>query len=172
MATSLEIEEFIERQRVIDVLHRYCRLVDEQDLETMVNEVFAEYGSDDHGEGPVVGREAIREWFERNTANIATNAHNISNVSVEMSGDKATMVSTVTSWTWTRQNENGDPLRNADYVLVLNYHDELSKHPEGWRIDRRVLTPNGVGTHVVALGELPGTQSGIHALSRRHTRTT
>ena len=167
MSIENDVRELLDRQRIADVLHRYCYLVDVQDLDRMVEEVFAPDGSDDHGEGPVVGREAIRDWFVVNTANIAGNAHNISNVMIELDGDHATMRSTVTSWTWTRANSNGDPLRPADYVLVLNYVDRLSRHPEGWRIDRRVLVSNGES--VVGLGSLPGTQRGIHALAKKTT---
>jgi hypothetical protein len=164
---SLEqaVRELLDRQAIVDVLHRYCHLVDVQQLDRMVEEVFAPDGSDDHGEGPVVGRRAIRDWFVDNTANIAGNAHNISNVMIELDGDRATMRSTVTSWTWTREHSGAGALRPADYVLVLNYVDELSRYPEGWRIDRRVLVSNGES--VVGIGSLPPTQRGIHALASK-----
>lgn len=165
MSVEDQVRKLVDREAILEVLHRYCHLVDVQDLEGMVEEVFAPDGSDDHGEGPVVGRSAIRDWFLENTANIAGNAHNISNVVIDVDGDRATMRSTVTSWTWTRENSDGDPLRPADYVLVLNYVDELSRHPEGWRIDRRVLVTNGES--VVGVGSLPRTQHGIHALASR-----
>jgi hypothetical protein len=160
-----DVRRLVDRQAILDVLHRYCHLVDLQDLDRMVEEVFAPDGSDDHGEGPVTGREAIRDWFAVNTANIAGNAHNISNVMIEIDGDRATMQSTVTSWTWTRESTGAGPLRPADYVLVLNYVDELSRYPEGWRINKRVLVSNGES--VVGIGSLPQTQSGIHALAKK-----
>jgi hypothetical protein len=165
IAVSLEddVRYLIDRQAIEDVLHRYCYLVDRQLLDQMVNDVFSPDGSDDHGEGPVHGRQAIRDWFVTNTANIAGNRHNISNVIIEIDGDTARMRSTVTSWTWTRANSDGNPLRPADYVLVLDYVDELSRYPEGWRIDRRVLVGNGESP--VGIGFLPSTQTGINALA-------
>jgi hypothetical protein len=165
MTLEEQVRELVDRQAILDVLHRYCHLVDLQDLDAMVEEVFAPDGSDDHGEGPVVGRSAIRDWFVANTANIAGNAHSISNVVIDVDGDRATMRSTVTSWTWTRVKSNGDPLRPADYVLVVGYRDELRRHPEGWRIDRRVLVSNGES--VVGLGSLPATQTGMNALAQK-----
>ncbi len=61
-------------------------------------------------------------------------------------------------------------MRNADYALSVVYHDKLSRYPEGWRIDERLLVANASKTgaaHVVALGALPATQKGIQSLSRR-----
>ncbi len=165
MSLEAAVRELVDRQAILDVLHSYCYLVDTKDLDSMVEEVFAADGSDDHGEGPVVGREAIRDWFVTNIANLAGNSHNISNVMIELDGDHAKMRSTVTSWAWTRENSDGNPLRPADYVLVLNYVDELSRHPEGWRIDTRVLV--AIGESVIGIGSMPATQSGVHALAKK-----
>lgn len=170
MSLEEEVRRLVDRQAIVDVLQCYCYLVDIKQLDRMVDEVFAPDGSDDHGEGPVVGREAIRAWFEDAVANIAAGAHNISNVLVDIDGDRATMRSNVVSWTWTMASAGKGPLRPADYVLSLSYVDELSRYPEGWRIDRRVLVPNGADpaiSSVVAIGALPGTQKGIHALAGR-----
>jgi hypothetical protein len=165
MSFEADVRRLVDHQAILDVLHRYCYLVDNQDLDRMVEEVFAPDGSDDHGEGPVFGREAIRDWFVGNTANIAGNAHNISNVVIDIDGDRATMRSTVTSWTWTRATADRGPLRPADYVLVVQYVDALSRYPEGWRIDTRVLYSNGES--VIGIGSLPSTQTGMHALARK-----
>ncbi len=170
MSLEDDVRYLIDRQAVVDVLHTYCHLVDAQDHDAMVEQVFAPDGSDDHGEGPVQGREAIAEWFREATANIASNAHNVSNVMVEIDGDKARMTSRVTSWTWTMESLAGGTQRPADYVVSVSYHDELTRYPEGWRIDRRVLVPHGSQTGhptVLGLGVLPQTQAGIQALSRR-----
>ena len=50
-------------------------------------------------------------------------------------------------------------------MLVLNYVDELSRHPQGWRIDTRVLVSNGES--VIGIGSMPATQSGVHALAKK-----
>lgn len=170
MSLEDDVRYLIDRQAIVDVLHTYCHLVDTRQVDRMVEEVFAPDGSDDHGEGPVAGRAAIAEWFHTAIANIASNAHNVSNVTVEIDGDKARMRSRVTSWTWTMATVDDGPLRPADYVVSVSYVDELTRYPEGWRIDRRVLEPHGtVSGHptVLGLGRLPQTQAGIQALSRR-----
>jgi hypothetical protein len=112
----------------------------------------------------VHGRQAIRDWFvEEGTSNLAATAHAITNVIVERDGDHARMRSLVTSWAWTRESTDAGGLRPADYALSVGYDDQLTKYPEGWRIDRRVVTSNGES--IVAVGVVPQTQSHAHVLA-------
>jgi SnoaL-like domain len=164
------VQELADKQAISDLINHLCHLIDTFQLERMVEDVYAEDGSDDHGGGPVVGRAAIRAWYEDSTKNIAAIAHNIANLVVDVEGDTATARSNVIAWAWTMANADRGPMRNADYALSVVYHDKLTRYPEGWRIDERVLVANSSKTgiaHVVALGELPGTQRGIHSLSER-----
>lgn len=165
MSVEADVQMLVDRQAIMDQLHLYCQLVDQQRIDEMLEAIFSPQGSDDHGEGPVVGRAALSEWLHRAMANIAASAHNVSNAIVELNGDRASMRSTLTAWTWMRSDEPDGQLRPADYVLSLNYVDEWRKYPEGWRIDRRVLESNGVS--VIAIGELPQTQESIHSLAAR-----
>jgi hypothetical protein len=149
------------------LLKRYCALVDEQDGDAIVRDIFAPEGSDDHGEGPRRGAEAIRSWFRDNLANIATSAHLLSNVEVELDEDSARAKSYVTAWVWTVAAENGDPGRAATYVVVANYDDRLTRTANGWRITARVVRPAGAGRHLIAMGAVPVTQTGLTALVAR-----
>jgi hypothetical protein len=175
MTIEERVQALEDRQAITDLNHQLCHLIDSFQLQRMVDEVFAPDGSDDHGGGPVVGRDAIKAWYEDSTANVETVAHNICNVTVELDGDHATMRSNVITHTWTMANAGGEPNRPCDYSLSLSYVDELTRYPEGWRIDSRTLIahPSKTGeSHVVAAGELPGTQKGIQALSRKPAPTT
>jgi hypothetical protein len=170
MNLEQRVQELADKQEIADLINHLCHLIDTFQLERMVNEVYAEDGSDDHGGGPVKGRDAVRAWYEDSTKNIAAVAHNISNLVVDVDGDKATARSNVIAWAWTMANAQKGPMRNADYALSVVYHDRLTRYPEGWRIDERLLVSNNSKTgtaHVVALGELPGTQKGIQSLSKR-----
>jgi hypothetical protein len=164
MSLEQQVNDLVERHAIEDVILKYCYYVDMQDFDTMVQEVFSPDGSDHHGERTVSGRQAIRDWFvEEGTANLAATAHAISNVMIERDGEKAKMLSLVTSWAWTRENSDRGPMRPADYAMSVRYDDELSKRPEGWRIDRRVVISNGVS--IVATGEIPRTQRHAFTLS-------
>jgi hypothetical protein len=171
-AVSLEetVRQLADKQAIVELNHRLCNLIDSFELDRMVAEVFAVDASDDHGEGPVVGHEAIRAWYADSTANVAAVSHNICNAIVELDGDRARMRSNVIVWSWMLATAERGPLRAADYGLSLNYLDELTRYGEGWRIDRRVLvshTSKAGTASVVTVGVLPETQKGIHALARR-----
>lgn len=154
-----------ERTAVEDLLLRYCYLVDIQDVEGLVGEIFAPDGSDDHGGGPVKGTEALREWFTGTFANVAGSVHALSNILISLTGETAAARSTVTTYSWTRSSDGRGALRPADYVLSAYYVDRLVKTVEGWRILERRLETNGVS--VIAQGVLPPTQTGMHALAER-----
>jgi hypothetical protein len=164
MSIEDDVRELVERQAIVDVIQKYCYYVDLQDFDTMVQEVFAADGTDHHGERVVEGRQAIRDWFvEEGTANLAATAHAITNVIVERDGEHARMRSLVTSWAWTHESADAGGLRPADYALSVGYDDQLTKYPEGWRVDRRVVTRNGES--IVAVGVVPQTQTHCHVLS-------
>lgn len=170
MSLEQTVRRLADKQEILDLNHRLCHLIDSFELGRLVREVFAENASDDHGQGPVVGRDAIRAWYEGSTANVASVSHNICNAIVEIDGDHATMRSNVIVWSWMLSTADRGPLRPADYGLSLIYLDELTRCPEGWRIESRVLLSNLSKTgsaNVITVGELPQTQSGIHALARK-----
>ena len=110
----------------------------------------------------------------RGDANIAANAHNVSNVTVDIDGDKRPHALPRDVWTWTRATLDAGPLRPADYVVSVSYVDELSRYPEGWRIDRRVLEPHGTARATERARPRPAAPDpGRHpALSRRAAGTT
>lgn len=170
MAFEDEVRELAEWRAIVELLHHMCELIDSFQLERLVREVYAADGSDDHGGGPVRGREAIRAWYEDSTRNVAAAAHNLSNLNVSIEGDEAVARSNATVWIWTMENADRGRMRTADYALSIRYVDRLTKYPEGWRIDERRLFPNPSKTadsYVLALGELPASQRGIRSLSER-----
>lgn len=170
MSLEDDVRWLKDRQEIVDLLHHMCYLIDTFQIDRLVDEVYAPDGSDDHGGGPVVGREALHAWYTDSTRNVAAIAHNLSNVVVELDGDEARVRSNVVTWTWVMSNNHLGPMRPADYGLSVSYEDKLTRYPAGWRVDARVLVSNvskSGAAHVVAFGELPGTQKGIQALAKK-----
>jgi len=83
-----EIQEVVDRQKIYDVLTRYCRALDRCDVELMKS-VYWEDGFDDHGVfagnaqafAEFIVRE-IQTWFE-------VTMHAIANVHMELDRDRA-----------------------------------------------------------------------------------
>jgi hypothetical protein len=165
-----DVRRLTDRQDIVDLLHNMCALIDAFEIDRLVEEVYAPDGSDDHGGGPVKGTDGLREWYLDSTRNVAAIAHNIANVVVDLDGDSASVRSNVISWTWVMSNNEAGPMRPADYALSVSYHDKLTRYPQGWRIDERVLVSNvskSGAAHIIALGKLPDSQKGVQALSKK-----
>ena len=170
MTFEEQVQELLDKKEIEELIHRLCHLIDTFQLERIGPEIYSPAGSDDHGSGPVEGRDAIVAWYEGSTANIAAVAHNVSNIMVEVDGDSATARCNVVTWAWTVSGAADNVSGNADYVLSLVYEDQLGRYEEGWRIDERVLVANTSKTgtaYLVAQGKLASSQEGIRALSER-----
>jgi hypothetical protein len=170
MSLEDDVRRLVDRQEIVDLLHHMCFLIDSFQIDRLAEEIYARDGSDDHGGGPVVGRDAIRDWYTDSTRNVASIAHNIANLVVDLDGDTAQVRSNVISWTWTMSNNDLGPMRPADYALSVMYHDRLTRYPEGWRVNERVLVPNvskSGAVQIVALGEIPATQTGVQMLAKK-----
>ncbi|MFO0449299.1 MAG: nuclear transport factor 2 family protein [Pseudomonadota bacterium] len=148
-----ELREVIDRQKIYDVLTRYCRALDRCDVELMKT-VYWEDGFDDHGvfEGNAqefaefIVRE-IQRWFE-------VTMHSISNVHMELDGDVAHTESYLIAYhrvkgdaqkladvfgsTYLRRFADGDRIPH-DFVFGGRYVDRLEKRGGVWRIAKRTV---------------------------------
>lgn len=146
-----DIQELIARQKIYDVLTRYCRALDRCDIELMKS-VYHEDGFDDHGvfEGNAqefsefIIRE-IQEWFEVTT-------HAICNVHMEINGDVACTESYLLAYHIVRPDKmdeifgstyirqfNVDPSERGRHLYIFGgrYVDRLERRDGEWRIARR-----------------------------------
>lgn len=143
-----------EAQAVENVLHAYCRLVDDRDGEGLALKVYAADAVDDRRRGaPLRGHREIVAMFRRAWTVLDATAHLLSNVEVEVSGEVAHASSRVTAHHWLSESARLGRARPADFVILGTYEDELRRFPEGWRISHRVVGALGPGG--VAAGTLP-----------------
>src|SRR5262249_11294527 len=99
----------------------------------------------DYGTGEVVGRDAIRAFFDA-SAPLDGSAHYVSNFLVTVDGDTATSRCYYQSWHWFPSTAEFGVLRPVDFVGVGIYDDELRRTPDGWRITRRRMRTLGTGS--------------------------
>ncbi len=123
-----------DRAEIQDLLHRYAQMVDFREWERM-EEVFAPGATIDYAStGGVAGefRETLA-WLDRALAPWPINLHFITNVSVEIDGDRATSRCYFHA-PMGRVEEGGGQLviTNAGY-----YDDQLVRTEAGWRIAAR-----------------------------------
>lgn len=142
-------QELSDRVSIIDLLNSYCRALDRMDLDTIpllfTETCVVSYGPhlESHGSRQLAV-DLQRLWRWRRTS------HHLSNLMVKVDGDIATAESYVIAW-----HEAPDGLTAT---LFGQYHDQLLRTPEGWRIDKRRQVMNGCDT---------GFKLAIHPLQRR-----
>lgn len=152
-----------DEREIQTVLHRYALACDAADTAMLVNEVFAEDAVIDHGRGPVKGTEAIIAMFQANFDRFEGTAHIITNVDINVAGDRADTSLYITAWHWLRSTSVLGRLRPADFVLMARYVEVVERRPAGWRIAKRTMYPLGAGSF--ALGQLPDWVRGYGGIS-------
>ncbi len=141
--------DLAERLAIQDLVILYGHFHDSKQSHRIADEIFTADASIDFGTGEIVGREAIRTFFASFEGLLGT-SHNISNLIVERSGDRARCQSHCLAWHWLeRPDVDGRPsLHPADTLAVGGYQDELRREEEGWRIERRRIVQFGTGLGV------------------------
>ena len=129
------LQDVQDRFEIQDVLFLYADMVDRRQWEKM-DEVFApdatlDYRSSGGIEGPY---RSTLEWLGRALAPWPLNLHHVSNVRIELAGDRARS-SCYFHAPMGRVEPDGSQhfITNAGY-----YHDEWVRTSAGWRIQHRV----------------------------------
>ena len=149
--TPSELErETADRQEIGELLAEYCYRCDLNDpyglAECFTEDCVADYGP---GVGPPSrGRDTRRREAERDLALFEATSHHLSNVIVEFdSRDRARARSAVHAW-------HRPKAPGPDWNLRAQYHDELERTRDGWKIAARRLVvidaegfPEGWGFH-------------------------
>jgi 3-phenylpropionate/cinnamic acid dioxygenase small subunit len=123
-----------DRIEIEELMHRYARMVDRRSWE-LVDRVFADdatidYTSTGGRKGP---HREVLAWLHRALEPWPLNLHFISNLELELAGDRARA-------TCYFHAPMGRPEPDGTQTIVTNagwYEDELVRTPRGWRIAHR-----------------------------------
>ena len=139
-------EELSDRLEIRELLDRYATIVDERRwnalLDVFTPDAEVDYTSTGGKSGPL---RPVMEWLARALAPWPLNLHCVSNVAIELAGDRARSRCYF-------QAPMGRALPDGSQEIVTNagrYDDELVRTPTGWRIRRRTCT------QTMMLGSLP-----------------
>ena len=125
--------ELQDRQDVSDLLIRYATGIDRRDWD-LFRTVFTPDCHLDYGEiGVWDGVEAVTEFMDVAHAAAGYLMHRISNIVIDLQGDRATTRCYVDAWIMAADNNSGVNARGF-------YDDEIVRTDAGWRIARRTFT--------------------------------
>lgn len=136
-ATSLE--GLLDKAAITEIIHAYCYHFDRAEADEVLSlftaDAVVDYGPD---VPTMTGLAEIGPMVERGLANFfAATSHHVSNVTISFDGpDAASSVSYLYAW---HRYQDGRP--NSE--LWGQYHHDLRRTPEGWKISRLVLRAAG-----------------------------
>jgi hypothetical protein len=135
MIDEKTIHEIADRQAITEQLYRYCRSMDRRDI-ALGHSVFHEDSTADYGPGSWVGsgRGFIDHVAELHARDFDAHSHQITNVIINLDGDRASSESYVT--VALRYTEDGQPKL---FRVWARYLDKWSRRDGHWAIDNRLL---------------------------------
>ena len=138
MATD-PLQQLIDRQSIVDVIHAYCRGVDTVDAAS-VGALFTDDCLVDYGPGlgqPTRGSAAITKRLAQGLPRFAATSHHVSNIEITfVDDDTATGITYLYAW---HRYPDGRP----DAHLWARYHDRFVRGAGAWLIAERVLRVAG-----------------------------
>ena len=142
------LQELLDRQDILDVIHRYCRAVDRFDRELLLT-CYHPDAIDDHGYF-VGGREGFADWaFGYHSLYQNSTHHIVTNHSCELAGDTA---HTETYWLFSGINKDPQTgVEQSSSVHFGRYLDRFERRKSRWAIAARACVIEWHG----ALGALP-----------------
>jgi uncharacterized protein (TIGR02246 family) len=139
MDHTVALSHLIDRQAIAGLIQAYCHHFDRNEPDA-VAALFAADAVVDYGpETPdLVGVDAIRTAVAAGLTTIfAATSHHVSNFDIRLvTPDTATSICYLYAW---HRYRRGAP----DGELWAQYHHDLVRQPEGWRISRLVLKAAG-----------------------------
>jgi hypothetical protein len=149
----VDLQEFVDRQHILERLYKYCDLLDCGRPQDVAVEVFTDDVVEDHGEGLPVhhGAAALVEYLTKALEPFAGCMHLLTNHVISVDGDHATSTSYYLALHWFAQDGVG--AREADWISAGRYVDSWRRTPQGWRVEAR--RRENVGPSSVVAGVRP-----------------
>jgi hypothetical protein len=136
MTTQLDgraLQEVADRQAITDLIYRYCRSMDRIDPELGYTIWHAD-GTADYGRQNYQGSgHGYVDWVCKQHLNFITHSHQVTNIIIDLAGDKAGSEAYVTT---TLRRMDGERL--LERSVRGRYVDWWSRREGRWGIDRRV----------------------------------
>jgi hypothetical protein len=142
------IETLLAKQAITEVLYRYCRGLDRMD-QGLALSVWHEGATVDYGPMFAGSGADFVEWVWIAHEALVAHSHQITNILIDVNGDRATSEAYVTVALRTMPNEGSI----ADIVDRGRYLDRWSRREGRWAIDDRTFVEDFQAIYPVPLNE-------------------
>jgi SnoaL-like domain len=133
MTDMARLEAAADRQEIADLIYRYCRAMDRMEHEQGYA-IWHEDGTADYGPEVFQGSgRGFIDWVCESHKHVDAHSHQISNVVIEVAGDRAGSEAYVTATL--RTDRDG---KSMQMTVWSRYIDQWSKRDGRWGIDKRV----------------------------------
>jgi hypothetical protein len=155
-----EIQQVFDKQAITEVIYNYCRGLDRMDRE-LASTVWHGGGTADYGAYMFQGTgEGFLDWVWVQHEGVDRHSHQISNILIEVDGDRAVSEAYVTAALRTRPRDGA----SFDIVNRGRYVDRWSRREGRWAIDHRRYVEDF--TNLTPVADSPMTAT-TQAASRR-----
>jgi hypothetical protein len=143
--TGTAVDELVAKQAITDVIYTYCRALDRMDWD-LAQTVWHPDGTADYGANMFQGTGAgFLEWVWQQHAAMMGHSHQITNVLVDVDGDRAASEAYVTA-ALRLPTDGGQAM---EIVSRGRYVDTWSRREGHWAIDHRRFAEDFTSTYTV-----------------------
>ncbi len=135
MSDQQWLADFKDRHEIEECLKRYSTAIDTQNFELLDTVFVPEADVDYRPAGGIQGNRAeVKEWLAKTLVMFATMQHSITNICIELDGDRASSVCNLFNPMGIARKDGGMDV----FFCGGCYRDELVRTEEGWRITSRL----------------------------------
>jgi hypothetical protein len=144
----MTLQDLIDRQQITDVLHDYCRGIDQMDR-GLVLSCWHDGGTDTHGVSYTGTAAGFIDWVWPYHEAMALTRHTITNIAIGLDGDTA---QAECCWTVRMVDENR-PAGQQELLATGRYLDRFERIDGRWAMRHRESVRERVWTHAQTIAE-------------------
>ena len=133
MRSNAELQDVADRLAITDLIYRYCRSVDRLDI-PLGHSIWHEDGQADYGKAVYQGNgRGVIDHICAQHRHTLCHSHQVSNIIIDLDGDRAGSESYVTATLRVRRGE-----QLAQITVWGRYIDQWSRRGGRWGLDKRI----------------------------------
>jgi SnoaL-like domain len=149
------IAALADKQEINDLVVRYSTALDTRDWKLLETCFIADPVFDADGFPPINDFQSIRDSASHALAGLDASQHYVTNIAIELDGDKASVVSYLQA-----QHVRSSAVGGPNLIVAGIYTDDVVRTPDGWRFSHRRLKVTWTeGNPAVPVGHVAGSEA-------------